>query len=531
MARRTKQSVGGDGRGAREGHAAKRAAGSPNSDERPDELTIPGQPGPLAGGPLSQAVLNVPGEGLEDRPQPAKRVVIIGGGIAGLVAAFELARQGHEPIVLEAQHRVGGRVYTLRDFAPGLYAEAGAMRIPRIHDLTLSYCELFGLELRPFVMGNPKTLVHIGGDVMTAAEVDREPGRLPFDLAPHERGRTWSDLWNEATRDFRERYEAGGQDALDTLLKEYDEYSIREFLEKAGFSEGALELYGVMSFRESNMNAAVVEQLREIVGRSFDDMQEIAGGMDRLPAAFYRAMPERVRFGAEVTSIAQDADSVTVHYETRSGRFSVTGDFAICAIPFSVLREIEILGRPFSRPKQKAIRELNYNASTKILLQVRHRFWETENGIIGGTTVTDLPIRRIVYPSFSDPNDERGVLLASYTWGQDALRWGGLDSRAMVEQAIEDVAQIHPPVLTDFEVGASHAWYNDPYARGAFALFEPGQQTRLQADITAPEGRIHFAGEHTSLYHAWIQGALESGIRAAREVHEAKRVLEPVAER
>jgi monoamine oxidase len=518
-------------------HGKAHRAGSERPDptpvrqEPPDELTMPGQPDPLAGGPMTRETLSVPEEGLEQRSQPAKRVVIIGGGIAGLVAAFELARQGHEPIVLEAQHRVGGRVYTLRTFAPGLYAEAGAMRIPRVHDLTLSYCDLFGLELRPFVMGNPKTLVHIGGERMTAEEADREPGRLPFELAQHEQGRTWTQLWNEATREFREQYEKAGQAGLDALLREYDQYSIREYLERAGFSEGALELYGVMSFRESNMNAAVVEQLREIVGRSFEDMQEIVGGLDGLPQAFYRAMPDRVRFGAEVHAISQDGDSVTVHYETRSGRFSVTGDYAICAIPFSVLREIEVTGRGFSRGKQKAIRELNYNASTKILLQTRHRFWETEDGIVGGTTVTELPIRRICYPSYSDPNDERGVMLASYTWGQDALRWGGLESREMIEQGIEDVAKIHPSIVTEFEVGATHAWYNDPYARGAFALFEPGQQTRLQADITAPEGRIHFAGEHTSLYHAWIQGALESGIRAAKEIHEARPIMEPVADR
>ena len=74
-----------------------------------------------------------------------------------------------------------------------------------------------------------------------------------------------------------------------------------------------------------------------------------------------------------------------------------------------------------------------------------------------------------------------------------------------------------------FEVGASHAWYDDRWARGAFALFEPEQQTQLQADIVKPEGRVYFAGEHSSLYHAWIQGALESGIRAAREIHEAGR--------
>jgi monoamine oxidase len=491
---------------------------------------IPGVPAPETLPPIEQEVVDTAVEGLEPRPQSAKRVVIIGGGIAGLVAAFELRRQGHEPLVLEAQHRVGGRVKTIRDFAPGLYAEAGAMRIPRVHDLTLAYCELFGLAMRPFVMGNPKTLVFINGQRMTVEEADANPDRLPFDLADHEKGKTWTQLWNEATSEFRAQYEQGGQESLDDLLREYDQYSIREFLQMRGFSEGAMELYGVMSFRESNMNAAVVEQLREIVGRSFEDMQEIAGGMDRLPVAFYEQLKPYVRFGAEVTALEQSPDSVTVHYRTGSGRFSVRGDYAICAIPFSVLRDIEILNTPFSRDKQKAIRELNYNASTKILFQTRHRFWEQTDGIIGGTTVTDLGVRRVVYPSFSDPEEERGTLLASYTWGHDALRWGAMDGKTMVEQALEDVAQIHPEITTEFELGATQDWYRDPYARGAFALFEPEQQTRLQSAIVQPEGRIHFAGEHTSLYHAWIQGALESGIRAAREIHEAPAVFAAVDE-
>lgn len=285
-----------------------------------------------------------------------------------------------------------------------------------------------------------------------------------------------------------------------------------------------------MSFREANMNAAVVEQLREIVGRSFEDMQEIVGGMDLLPRAFYRELGPSIRFGAEVAAIEQSPDAVTVHYRTPAGRYSVRGDYAVCALPFSVLRDIEVLGDGFSRPKLKAIRELNYNASTKILLQTRRRFWEAEDGIVGGTTVTELPIRRICYPSFSDPHEARGVMLASYTWGQDALRWGAMDESGMIEQALQDVGAIHPRIHDEFEVGAVKDWYGDPWARGAFALFEPEQQTRLQPHIVAPEGRIHFAGEHTSLYHAWIQGALESGVRAAKEIHEAPDAFAAVAE-
>jgi monoamine oxidase len=476
--------------------------------------------------PLPEAVLDVPAEGLESRPQPAKRVIVIGGGMAGLVAAFELRRQGHEPVVLEAQHRVGGRVYTLRGFAPGVYAEAGAMRIPRVHTLTLEYCELFNLPMRPFVMGNPKTLVHMNGETMTFAEADAQPDRLPFELADHEKGKTWNELWNAAVQDVIDLWKREGDHAFDALLEEYDKYSIREFLELKGFSEGAIELYGVMSFRESNMNAAVIEQLREIVGRAFEDMQEIAGGLDLLPNAFYAQMPECVRFGAEVRAIEQDAEGVTVHYRTAANRFSVRGDYAIVALPFSILRDVEVTPA-FSRPKQKAIRELNYNASTKVLFQTRTRFWEKDLGIVGGTTATDLPVRRVVYPSFSNPDMERGALLASYTWGQDALRWDAMDSEQRIEQALEDVSAFHPQILDEFEVGASHAWYDDPYAAGAFALFEPEQNTRLQKDIEAPEGRVYFAGEHCSLYHAWIQGALESGIRCAREIHELPAVLAP----
>src|SRR5918999_5918596 len=135
---------------------------------------------PLDATPVAEEVMAIADEGLERRSGERKRVVIVGAGLAGLVAAYELAAQGHEPVVLEAQNRVGGRIYTLRSFAPGLYAEAGGMRIPRVHDLTLRYCELFGLPLRPFVMGNPKGLVHVGGERMTVEEANADPSRLPF---------------------------------------------------------------------------------------------------------------------------------------------------------------------------------------------------------------------------------------------------------------------------------------------------------------------------------------------------------------
>lgn len=479
------------------------------------------QPSPSSAPPVPQEVLDTATEGLGRRDQRPKKVIVIGGGMAGLVAAFELERQGHEPVLLEAQNRVGGRVYTMRNFAPGLHAEAGAMRIPKVHTLTLEYCKLFGLKMRPFVMGNNKTLLNLAGTTMTFEEADRDPTQLPFELADHERGKTWTQMWDEATQEIKDIYDNEGQPGWEKIMHKYDQFSLREFLEEKGWSEGAIEMYAVLSFREQNMNTAVVEQFFEIIGRSFENMQFIDGGTDLLAQAFYHRIDHRIRFGAIVQAIEQDDNSVTVHYRNRGGRFSVTGDYAICTLPFPVLSNIEV-SPALSRQKRQAIRELRYNASTKILFQVRKRFWEKEPyGIIGGTTATDLPIRRIVYPSAVDPDSDRGILLASYTWGQDALRWGSMSEEDRIEQAIEDVAKIHPEIMTEFECGATHAWFNDPYAGGAFAQFEPGQVTRMQQHIVAPEGRLWFAGEHCSLYHAWIQGALESGIRAAREIHEA----------
>ena len=220
-------------------------------------------------------------------------MVIIGAGLAGLVAAYELERQGHDPIVLEAQNRVGGRIYTLRDFAPGLYAEAGGMRIPRVHDLTLRYCEEFGLELRPFTMGNPKGLVYIGGVRMTSEEASRRAGSA---VVP---GRRRGARAHRPTRCGRRPRATSARcstpaatGAWDEIAAQYDQYSLYEFLKLRGFSEGAIEYYAVMNFLEADMHNAVVEILREDLGGAYVDMQEIVGGMDLLPRAFYGALQD-----------------------------------------------------------------------------------------------------------------------------------------------------------------------------------------------------------------------------------------------
>ena len=457
--------------------------------------------------------------GLEGRAARPARVVVIGAGMAGLVAADELAKAGHDPVLLEAQGRVGGRCQTFREpFAPGLWGEAGAMRLPKKHTLTMRLVERFGLETHPFTMGNPKAYCHYFGTQERLEDVAADPTPLGFELTAEERG-TMADLWAKAVAPLEARLQDHGEQAWDQLAAELDHLSVREFCEEQGWSADAIEAYALLFNKETRMDSSLVELLREELGGFYRDLVYIHGGTDLLPKGYLPALSDRVRYGAKMVALDQSDSDVTVHCQNASGRFTVTGDYAVLAVPFSVLRHVEFL-TPFSRAKQRAIRQLFYDASAKVLLQFRRRFWEEDDGIVGGGSITDLAVKNVYYPDHGRETG-RGVVLASYTWGEDAQRWGSLSPADRITQALEDVSKIHPQARDLFEVGHSKMWHDDEFAGGAFAIFTPGQQTRLYEAIIAPEGRVHIAGEHASLRHAWIQGAIESGLRAASEIHEA----------
>ncbi len=449
-----------------------------------------------------------------------KKVIIVGAGLAGLSAGYELKRAGHTPIILEAQQRIGGRVYTLRDpFTEGLYAEVGAMRIPRAHSLTMAYIEKFGLKTNDFTMDNLNAYYYLGGKKMRASEAHADPSLMGFEVSAKEAGKTSGQMYMEALKPLLNMLEKDGDAAWDEIVAKYDQYSTREFLELNGWSEGMIEMFGLLANQESVMNSSFLELFREDSGNYYTNMVEIQGGTDRLPHAFLPELKENIRFGAKMIAMDQSLNDVTIHYQTHAGRFSETGDYAIITVPFPVLRHVEVL-KPFSRAKNRAIRQLHYDASAKILFQCKRRFWEDDDGIFGGGTITDLPIRNLYYPDHGRETG-RGIILASYTWSEDAQRWGSLKPDDRIVQALDDVAEIHPQIMKEFEVGTSWMWHDDEFAGGAFALFDPGQQTLLHDEIVKPEGRIHFAGEHTSLHHAWIQGAFESGLRAAIAIHQA----------
>jgi monoamine oxidase len=244
--------------------------------------------------------------------------------------------------------------------------------------------------------------------------------------------------------------------------------------------------------------------------------------MDLLPKSFIPQLKEDILFNNKIIKIRITPNGISIDskHPKSNEQSTISADLAIITVPFSALRFVQF--EPYhalSYYKRKAIRELNYMSSTKIGIEFKSRFWEKE-GQLGGKTITDLPIRFTYLPSIDIGKNGPAVIVASYTWADEALTWDVLPEKERIQFALSNLAEIYGNhVYQEFVSGQSFSWSHNPFAGGAFPIFEPGQEKELFPYIPTPEGRIHFAGEHTSLTHGWIQGAIESGIRVAFEIN------------
>ncbi len=479
----------------------------------------------LATSPASLRAGNSASEQLDHAPPPPPhlKVVIVGAGMAGLSAAYELQNRGCQVTVLEADRKhVGGRVRTCR-FDDGTYGELGAMRIPASHKITRDYVTKFGLTMRKFVQSNKNAYFHVRGRRVRIQDVSSL--KPSFQLAPHEAALELDELWDRAVgRVLRELSPAEQDDLFNVQyqtnrVRELDQVSLDRLFVKSGLSAEAVELLTSCWGLESQLPFSATEHLREERERVWiDPFDEIEGGTDLLAGAFKESLKSKPRSGCEVFRIEQSANRVSAIYRHEGKSEREEGDYLICTVPLPVLARIEI-HPPFSPQKQRAIRQISYDSSTKILARCAQRFWELEDQIFGGGSACDLPTVFAYYPSDNEARKDPkvstgpGVLLASYTWGQTARRMGLLPAETQEIETREALKLLHPQIAQKpdlIQEMRSWSWDQFPYSGGAFAWFSPGQHTALYHDLIREEGRVLLAGEHASLTHTWMQGAFES---------------------
>ncbi|MED1741105.1 flavin monoamine oxidase family protein [Bacillus swezeyi] len=461
--------------------------------------------------------------------QHPKHIIVVGAGLAGLVAASLLKDAGHKVTILEANDRVGGRVYTLRSpFSDGVYFNAGPMRIPDIHTLTMEYIKKFKLPTNIFINRTPMDIIYANGVKTRLHVFEENPGILRYPVAPHEQGKTTEELMFSVLQPILDFIDQNPERNWRIVEKQYRKHSLGSFL-NSYFSSGAIDMIGVLLDMEAYMGMSLIEVLREsIFFTSPARFYEISGGMDRLPHAFLPQLKENILLHLKMVKISQYQNSVTIHciHQQSGEHIGLTGDLAIVTVPFTALRFVKVEPYDsFSYYKRRAIRELNYIAATKIAIEFKSRFWENA-GQRGGKSITDLPIRFSYYPSRGIGSNGHAVVLASYTWADEALTWDSLSEGERLRYTLSNLSEIYGNIVyAEFVSGASFSWSQNPFSAGGFTAFEPGQELELYPYIPVPEGRIHFGGEHTSLTHAWMEGAIESGIRTAYEVNNVTKSL------
>lgn len=481
------------------------------------------------------------------------KIAIIGAGVAGLTAAFELRRFGYDATIFEATKRIGGRVYThYFDKDKTLYGELGAMRFPITHKCTMHYINTFNLEIEEFPESSEETFIYVKGVRVRNDKEGRNVSEYIYPLfcmREWERETKWSDLIDyvgeypicsmpESSRkeivQIKEKYSP--------YMNYWDCVSTKKAMKVLGLSFGAMDML-------SSINPTVFpfwydshyEVLNEYYTRAFKDLSRIKGGFSRLPNAFYKSLTNdrpteygkvdyrnlgRVDFKFErpIRGIYYDGRKITL--ESSDAEFKNLRrekfDKVICAIPFSSLRNVEI-SPVFSPVKHQSIREVNYTESQKTIFLCKKRWWQDQGIIEGGGSVTDLPIASIWYPNFGDIN-QPAVFLASYNLNKDARRLGTQPIEIRVEMIKRQVERVHglEKGFLDYMVMdyASVNWGDAPYSLGCFLYFQPQQKRLFSKAMTTPEydGNILFAGEHVSVFHGWMNGAFETGANAAFEI-------------
>lgn len=455
------------------------------------------------------------GCGTEKPDGQGQRVLILGAGVAGLTAAHELKKAGYEVTLLEGRERIGGRVWSVREgFEDGMFAEIGAVRIASTHQRVLAYVDELGLETQEFPSGDP--MFYVKGQRF----MKREGEAWPIDgLNDDEKTAGLYDLWGMYVQSRFDEFGDPSQGMFSPALEEqYDPITWAEYLREQGASEAYVSLFAADNGSEVYAIGALAWMMAEVIDREWDQTYHIKGGNDMLPKRLAEEVGmENIRLGHKVVRIEHTTDGVVAVATNADGEeVQFDADYLVCTLPFPLLREVEITPA-FPQDKMDTIDGLRLMNAGRGYVQTKTRFWKEEG--IGGLkiAITDTPIERLWDLSeVQAPGSEKGIFV-SYTMSNNADAYCGLSQDQREAYTLDYIEEFFPQIKDEKLAFYHHCWKDDPWAKGAWTDYLPGQWWMF-AVARRPEGRVFFAGEHTSAWAGWMEGAIDSGQRAADEV-------------
>jgi monoamine oxidase len=473
-----------------------------------------------------------------------KSIVVLGGGIAGLTAAYELGKAGYEVSILEARNRPGGRIWTVRGgteetdlngitqtatFSSDQYMDAGAARIPQ-HHVTLDYCRELGVPIEAFVNQNADAYLY-------------RDGKTPLSNTPVRHRAAKADIYGYVSELLAK---ATDQGSLDAYLTAGDKEELIEFLSRFGDIGPKVPGDAAASFKYAGTSRRGYEvapgagmeagtplppySLSDILASSFGNyfsfefgfdqammMFQPVGGMDRIPYAFEKAIGrDKISYGAKVLGLRNTATGVEVDYTKPDGRTKrLEADFAICTLPPHVAAKI-----PGNLPAATvdALQYAEPRDSGKMGIEYSRRWWELDHRIYGGITNTDTDLRNIWYPS-SGFHGERGTIIGYYNVEAKAREFGAMAPAARLAKALELGVNIHGPVYAkDVQASFSVDWSSVEHSEGAWIEW-PSQTDPKYKELLEPTGNIYFAGDHLSHAVAWQHGAMVSARATVMSLH------------